>query len=97
VQIGTLQQPFAAPLNTIMARELRVVGSFRFAGAFRIGAALLAARRIEVESLVSGVMPIAETDAAMHRASSDAATIKLHVSRAEQGAKRTHCAPIPAP
>ena len=81
VQIGTLQQPFAAPLNTIMARELRVVGSFRFAGAFRVGAALLAARRIEVESLITGVLPIAETPAVLHRASSDAAAIKLHVSR----------------
>ena len=81
VQIGTLQQPFAAPLNTIMAHELRVVGSFRFAGAFRVGAALLATRRIEVESLITGVLPIAQTPAVLHRASSDAAAIKLHVSR----------------
>ena len=81
VQIGTLQQPFAAPLNTIMARELRVVGSFRFAGGFRVGAALLSARRIEVESLITGTLPIAETPAVLHRASTDAAAIKLHVSR----------------
>ena len=81
VQIGTLQQPFAAPLNMIMARELRVVGSFRFAGGFRVGAALLAARRIEIESLITGVLPIAETPAVLRRANSDAAAIKLHVSR----------------
>ena len=82
VQIGTLQQPFSAPLNTIMAHELSVVGSFRFAGGFRVGAALLAARRIEVESLISGVLPLAESRAALHRASTDSAAIKLHVSRA---------------
>ena len=82
VQVGTLQQPFAAPLNEVMARELRVVGSFRFAGSFRVGATLLAARRIEVESLITGVLPIAQTPAAMHRASADSAAIKLHVSRA---------------
>ena len=97
VQIGTLQQPFAAPLNTIMARELRVVGSFRFAGAFRVGAALLAARRIDVEPLITGVMPMAETAAAVQRASSDAATIKLHVSRTEQGAEPAQIATVSAP
>ena len=82
VQVGTLQQPFAAPLNTIMAHELRVLGSFRFASGFRVGAALLAARRVEVESLITGVLPIAESGAALHRASTDSAAIKLHVSRA---------------
>jgi L-idonate 5-dehydrogenase len=81
VQVGTLPQAFTAPFNQVMTRELRVVGSFRFAGSFRVGADLLAARRIEVESLISGVLPISQTHAALHRASTDAAAIKLHVSR----------------
>ena len=81
VQIGTLQHGFAAPLNQIMARELRVLGSFRFAAGFRVGAALLAARRIDVEPLVTAVLPLPQTPAVLERASTDAATIKLQVSR----------------
>ena len=81
VQIGTLQHEFAAPLNQVMARELRVVGSFRFAAGFGVGAALLAARRIAVESLITAVLPLPQTPAALQRASTDATAIKLQVTR----------------
>ena len=81
VQVGTLQHDVAAPLNQIMARELRVVGSFRFAAGFRVGAALLAARRIEVEPLITAVLPLSQTPTVLERASTDAAAIKLQVRR----------------
>ena len=81
VQIGTLQHQFDAPLNLIMAKELQMLGSFRFADGFQVGASLLAAGRIEVESLISSVLPITQTDAALDRASTDSAAIKVHVKR----------------
>ena len=81
VQIGTLQHQITAPLNLIMANELQVLGSFRFAGGFQVGAALLAAGRIEVESLITAVLPLAQTPAALERAAGDPAAVKLQVSR----------------
>ena len=81
VQIGTLQHQFDAPLNLIMAKELQVLGSFRFADGFQVGAALLAAGRIEVESLITEVLPLAQTPAALERAAGDPTALKLQVSR----------------
>ena len=81
VQIGTLPQQVTAPLNLVMANELQVVGSFRFAGGFQVGAALLAAGRIEVESLISAVLPLAQAPAALEQAAGDPAALKLQVSR----------------
>lgn len=81
VQIGTLQQEVAAPFNLVMANELQVVGSFRFAGGFEVGATLLAAGRIEVESLISAVLPLDQAPAALEQAAGDPAALKLQVSR----------------
>ena len=81
VQIGTLQHQFSAPLNLIMAKELQMLGSFRFADGFQVGAALLAAGRIEVESLITAVLPLAQTPAALERATADPTALKLQVSR----------------
>jgi len=81
VQVGTLQHQFNAPLNLVMAKELQVLGSFRFADGFQVGAALLAAGRIEVESLITAVLPLAQTPAALERAAGDPTALKLQVSR----------------
>ena len=81
VQIGTLQQQVTAPLNVIMANELQVLGSFRFAGGFQVGAALLAAGRIEIEWLITAALPLAHTPAALERAADDPTALKLQVSR----------------
>ena len=81
VQIGTLQHQFSAPLNLVMANELQMLGSFRFADGFQVGAALLAAGRIEVESLITAVLPLARTPEALERAAGDPAALKLQVSR----------------
>ena len=81
VQIGTLQHQFDAPLNLIMAKELQVLGSFRFGDGFQVGASLLAAGRIEVESLITAVLPLAQTPAALERAAGDPTALKLQVGR----------------
>jgi len=81
VQIGTLQHQFDAPLNLIMAKELQMLGSFRFADGYQVGASLLAAGRIEVESLITAVLPLAQTPTALERAAADPTALKLQVSR----------------
>ena len=69
------------PFNLIMTKELKLVGSFRYANGFQISSSLLRAKRIEIESLVTTTLPFSRTAAAMERACDDPAIIKLHVSR----------------
>ena len=68
-------------MNLVMAKELQMLGSFRFADGFQVGAALLAAGRLEVESLITAVLPLTQTPAALERAAGDPTALKLQVSR----------------
>ncbi|MET3899555.1 L-idonate 5-dehydrogenase [Devosia sp. UYZn731] len=79
VQIGTLPAKVTAPLNTIMARELSYVGSFRFANVFGIALDLMASGRVDVSPLVNAVMPLDEMAAAMDRAIGKDGVIKVQV------------------
>ncbi|HTV67669.1 MAG TPA: L-idonate 5-dehydrogenase [Rhizobiaceae bacterium] len=79
VQIGTLPPEVSAPLNTIMARELSYVGSFRFANAFAIALDLMASHRVDVTRLVSAVLPFEQMAAAMDRAVGKDGVIKVQV------------------
>jgi L-idonate 5-dehydrogenase len=79
VQIGTLPDDVSAPLNTIMARELSYVGSFRFANAFAIALDLMASGRVGVSPLVNVVMPLDDMAGAMGRAIGKDGVIKVQV------------------
>lgn len=79
VQIGTLPTDVTAPLNTIMARELSYVGSFRFANVFAIAIDLMASGRVNVAPLVSAVLPLAEMQTAMDRAIGKDGVIKVQI------------------
>ena len=79
VQVGTLPSAVTAPLNAVMARELSIVGSFRFAHVFTNALDLLASRRIDVTPLISAVLPLHMMQAAMDRAVSKDAVIKVQV------------------
>ncbi|MDB5529831.1 MAG: hypothetical protein JWR51_2934 [Devosia sp.] len=79
VQIGTLPADVTAPLNTIMARELSYVGSFRFANVFAIALDLMASGRVDVAPLVNAVMPLDEMASAMDRAIGKDGVIKVQV------------------
>ncbi len=78
VQVGTLPPEVPLPANLIMAKELTVVGSFRFAHVFEIGLRLLAADRIKIGQLVSATYPHPEIPAAMDRAVNREGVIKVH-------------------
>jgi L-idonate 5-dehydrogenase len=79
VQIGTLATDVSAPLNSIMARELSYLGSFRFANAFEISLNLLQTHRVRVDRLVNAVYPLGEMNAAMDRAVGKDGVIKVQI------------------
>ena len=81
VQLGMLP-PGATPLpvNLLMAREIDLVGSFRFHEEFAIAVAALANGRIDVGPILSATFPLAEANAAMALASDRAqGAIKVHL------------------
>jgi len=80
VQVGTLPAEVTLPLNDVMARELSLIGSFRFANVFEMALRLLAASRIDVGRLVSAVLPLAELPEAMARAVAKKDVIKIQVA-----------------
>ena len=80
VQVGTLPAEVTLPLNDIMARELSLLGSFRFANVFEMALQLIAAGRIDVGRLVSAVLPLAEMPEAMARAVAKEDVIKIQVA-----------------
>jgi L-idonate 5-dehydrogenase len=68
VQVGTLPAAVTLPLNVVMARELTLLGSFRFANAFPAAIAMMTCRRIDVQPLITSVYPLGEFGAAMQAA-----------------------------
>jgi L-idonate 5-dehydrogenase len=56
------------PLNMLVAREIRLCGSFRFHAEFAVAASLLSDRRIDVRPLISATYPLAQAKAAFEEA-----------------------------
>lgn len=83
VQIGTLPPEVALPANDIMARELTLAGSFRFAAAFAPVLRLLQSGRLDVTPVISHVAPLAETGVAMAAAVARAGVIKAQLAAGE--------------
>ena len=80
VQVGTLPASVTLPLNMVMARELNLVGSFRFANAFQTSIDLLASCRIDIKPLVTSVFELAELGNAMNVALGKTGSIKVQVA-----------------
>jgi L-idonate 5-dehydrogenase len=80
VQVGTLPAAVTLPLNLVMARELTLAGSFRFANVFATALALMASGRIDTRPLVAAVYPLAETGAAIEAAMAGSDGIKVQIA-----------------
>jgi L-idonate 5-dehydrogenase len=80
VQVGTLPASVTLPFNVVMARELKLVGSFRFANVFESALSLMATGRIDVKPLITSVYPLAEFEAAMRNAINSAGGIKVQIA-----------------
>lgn len=81
VQVGTLSGEVTLPFNDIMARELTVAGSFRFANVFGMALQLMATGRIATQGVISAVYPLSDLPAAMDRALAKTDVIKVQVEQ----------------
>jgi L-idonate 5-dehydrogenase len=62
VQVG-VGGAFDVPMNAVVAKELRLVGSFRFHPEFARAASLIARREIDVRPLITATRRLAEAEA----------------------------------
>mgnify|MGYP006074951387 CR=1 FL=1 len=79
IQVGTLPAQVTFPFNDIMARELTVVGSFRFANVFDTALRLMTSGRIKAINTISAVYPLSDLPMAMDRAVAKKDVIKVQI------------------
>ncbi|MGG5819797.1 L-idonate 5-dehydrogenase [Falsiroseomonas sp. HW251] len=79
VQVG-VGGAFDVPMNTVVAKELRLVGTFRFHPEFEVAAGLIATRAIDVRPLITATRPMADAVAAFDLASDRRAAMKVQLS-----------------
>ena len=79
VQVG-VGGAFDVPMNTVVAKELRLVGTFRFHPEFEVAAQLIATRAIDVRPLITATRPLAEAEAAFTLAADRRAAMKVQLS-----------------
>lgn len=80
VQLGMLPPALVPlPVNLLMAREIDLVGSFRFHEEFDVAVEALATGRIDVTPILSGSFPIRDANAAFELAGDRTRAIKVHV------------------
>ena len=80
VQLGMLPPGGTTlPANLLMAREIDLVGSFRFHEEFDIAVEALASGRIDVTPILSGTFPLREANAAFALAGDRQRAIKVHL------------------
>jgi L-idonate 5-dehydrogenase len=80
VQVGTLPPEGMHLLaNQIMARELDVRGSFRFGNVFEHAVRAIAARRVDVRPVLSGVHPLADAVPAIVLARDKSRSMKVQL------------------
>jgi L-idonate 5-dehydrogenase len=80
IQIGTQPDRVELPVNLVMARELTLLGSFRYAHAFPVALDMMAGGRVDVADLVTETYPFDELSTAMQRAASREAVVKVQMS-----------------
>jgi L-idonate 5-dehydrogenase len=79
VQVG-VGGAFDVPMNVVVAKELRLVGTFRFHPEFEVAAGLIATRAIDVRPLITATRPMAEAVAAFDLAADRRAAMKVQLS-----------------
>lgn len=79
VQVGTLPAAVSLAANHIMANELRLVGSFRFAHVFPTAIALAASGRLPLAALVTHTLPLTAFHEAMQLAIARDTALKVQL------------------
>lgn len=79
VQIGSINGNVELPANLIMSKELRYLGSFRYADIYPTAMNLLSTRRVDVRPLISASFPLSRVTEAFELAAERGETIKVQV------------------
>ncbi|MBR0657693.1 L-idonate 5-dehydrogenase [Neoroseomonas oryzicola] len=79
VQVG-IGGAFDVPMNLVVAKELRLAGSFRFHPEFERAAGLIARREIDVRPLITATRPLADAQAAFDLAADRRASMKVQIA-----------------
>lgn len=80
VQIGTLgTEDIPLPANLLMNREINFVGSMRYGDVFDEAIRLAAAHRIDLEPLITGVLPLEEAVQALRLAADKNQALKVQL------------------
>ena len=80
VQIGTLgTEDVPLPVNSIMNREIQFLGSMRYGNVFGEAIRLVESGRVNLQPLLSGVLPFAEISKAMQLAGDKTQALKVQV------------------
>jgi L-idonate 5-dehydrogenase len=78
VQVG-VGGAFDVPMNTVVAKELSLVGTFRFHPEFAVAAGLIARREIDVRPLITATRKLADAEAAFALAADRRAAMKVQL------------------
>ncbi len=80
VQVGTLPQEVSLPANLIMVKELKMVGSFRFANVIPAAIDLVASGRGQFDSIITHTFKFDQLLDGMKKACSREDVVKVHIS-----------------
>ena len=79
VQVG-LGGDMSLPMNLIVAKELRLHGTFRFDAEFQLAVDLMSAGLVDLKPLVSATLPFDRAVAAVARAGDRSRAMKVHLA-----------------
>ena len=79
VQLGLGGSP-NVPVNLIVTKELRLIGTFRFDREFLLAVELMSAGRIDVKPLITSTLPFAKAVEAFELASDRSRSMKVHLN-----------------
>ena len=83
VQLG-IGENAPLPLSAIVAKELEIRGTFRFHSEFEVAASLIASKRINVEALLTAVLPLADANEAFALASDRKRSMKVQLELGQE-------------
>jgi L-iditol 2-dehydrogenase len=80
VLVGMGPDEVTLPMSALQDREIRVTGTFRYAGTYPRAIAAAAGGRVDLDALVTHRFPLADAEKALQAARTDPATLKAVVT-----------------
>ena len=80
VQLGIAGGDMSLPINVIVAKELTLLGSFRFHEEFALAAELIGSRRLDLTPILTCTYPAADAIAAFEMAGDRRRAMKVHLA-----------------